>query len=188
MTIFEYVSVTISIILGLAMARLLSIVCELVIDRKQTRFHWVPLAWVTTLFILIIVLWWQLFSVGQTLEEWTFLDFGLATVLTLPLFVASALFLPNRWSEKGIDLFEYFIEHGKWGVGAYMSFFILAILANYRLFGSAFLSANTIWIAALVSAAVGTMLSRSRLMVGVWSGIFVTLQISNIFYVLFPSY
>ena len=170
------------------MARLLSNACELVIYRKQARFHWVPLAWVTTLFLLIIVLWWQLFRVGQTLEEWQFLDFGLATVLTLPLFVASVLFLPNRWDEKNVDLFEYFIEHGKWGVGAYMSFFILAIPANYRLFGSAIFSTNTIWIAALVSAAMCTMLSRSKVMVGVWSGIFVALQISNILFVLFPSY
>ena len=104
MTVFEYVSVTISIILGLAMARLLSGVSQLVISRKRLELYWVPLAWATTLFFLILVLWWQLFRVGQTLEEWTFLDFALATTMTLPLYVSSALLLPSQNSGQVIRL------------------------------------------------------------------------------------
>lgn len=188
MTVFEYVSVTISIILGLAMARLLSGVSQLIIARKRTDWHWIPIAWAMTLFFLILVLWWQLFQVGQNLTEWTFQDFAFATVMTLPLYVSSALLLPVPNENQNTDLFGHFVEHGKWGVGAYIVFFLIAIPANLRLFDTAVFSAATAFILGNTVAATGAIISNSRTGIGLWTLLFVVLQITNIFYVLFPSY
>ena len=188
MSIFEYISVTIAIVLGLAIARLLTAFGELVIHRKRVRFHWVPLTWAMTLFLLIYVLWWQFFSVGVVLDEWSFLDFLSAAVVTLPLYVASMLFLPRHFDAPEISLYDNFVQNGKWGVGAYLVFFVLAVPVNAQLWNTPVLSLNTLQIVVAIGTLLGVILSRSAAGIGIWTCGFVTIQLISISYVVFPSY
>jgi len=51
MTPFEYLSVLISIILGLGLTHLLSAVRELIQKRAQVRFYWLALIWAALIFM-----------------------------------------------------------------------------------------------------------------------------------------
>jgi hypothetical protein len=188
MSIFEYISVTIAIVLGLAIARLLTAFGELIIHRKRVTFHWVPLTWAITLFLLIYVLWWQFFSVGAALDEWAFLDFLSAAVVTLPLYLASMLFLPRHFDTPEISLYDNFIRNGKWGVGAYLVFFVLAVPVNARLWDTPVISMNTLQILIAIGTLLGVILSRSAGGIAMWTCGFVVIQLISFFYVIFPAY
>lgn len=188
MSIFEYISVTVAIVLGLAIARLLTAFGELIIHRDRIKFHWVPLTWAVTLFFLIFVLWWQLFSLGNKPGEWAFLDFLAATVVTLPLYLASMLFLPRHYASPEMNLYDNFVRNGKWGVGAYLLFFVLVVPVNAQLWNTPLMSANNLVILAAIGTLLGVIFSRSVVGIGVWTCGFVLVQLTSFSTVLIPSY
>ena len=188
MTIFEYVTVAVSIILGLAVARVLSSLTDLFIYRSQVKLHWIPVAWSAALFGLLIVNWWQLFEVSRTLPEWTFVGFALEITQVVTLYVASSLMLPRHWSEKRIDLWEWFCEQGRWGVAAYLLFFVMAIPVNSVLWGSPILSFTSLLVCVILVTGIGVMLNRSPRQTSVWTIAFVLVQLATWAYVLEPTF
>lgn len=135
MTIFEFVSVAISIILGLGVTRLLSAGLDLFRHRHTTAVHWIPVVWAALIFWTQIEFWWSLFFVSQSLEVWTHGDFLLTIGFTVALFAAGSLVLPTDWRAESLDLLEFFHREGRWGVAAFGLVFLLAFPVNYRLFG-----------------------------------------------------
>ncbi|MCX7356632.1 MAG: hypothetical protein NT015_00545, partial [Alphaproteobacteria bacterium] len=69
MTMFEYVMVLASIIVGLGMTHLLQGVLDIV--QERTRAYWVHLVWVAWAFIQAIFWWWWEFRYSEV-EAWTF--------------------------------------------------------------------------------------------------------------------
>ena len=188
MTIFEYVTVAISIILGLALARLLSSSSDLIVFRRRVTFHWIPLTWAALLFCVLILFWWQLFALSQILEKWTILDFGIAICEALAFFVASTLMLPKHWSAERVDLYAFFREHGRWGVGAFAMVFLITIPLNVQLYGARLFSIPNLFDAFNALAAVATILSRSKLQSGIWTAVFVALLVANLIYIVIPAF
>lgn len=188
MSIFEFVTVAVSIILGLAVAQLLTSGIDLFRHRNRLVFSWIPLVWAVDMFWLLIILWWQLFGVSQRLNEWTFIDFILTICLVVSLFVACSLVLPRSIEKSKVDLYEFFSVEGRWGVAAYAVFFMFAVPYNNRLYGAPFLTVGNMLIGALVLTAVGAVLSRSRVQAGLFTAAFVVVHTVNISRVLFPSF
>lgn len=135
MTIFEFVSVAISIILGLGVARLLSGGLDLFRHRQTTRLHWVPVLWAFLIFWTQLEFWWSLFFVSQSLDVWTHGDFLVTIAFTVALFAAGSLVLPTEWEGDSLDLLDFFHREGRWGVAAFGVAFLIAFPLNARLFG-----------------------------------------------------
>ena len=85
MTIFEYVMVIISIILGLGIAQLLRGFSK--IARSETRDHGLTL-WAVLLFVLHLQVWWALWDVRET-ADWT--QFKFYFIVLIP---CTLLYLP----------------------------------------------------------------------------------------------
>ncbi len=176
MSIFEYVTVAISIVLGLGVAQLLSGALELVRYRKVARIHWVPMLWALAIFAIQLEFWWSLFRLSGRPEVWSHQNFLLAIGTALSLSAAGSLILPQRWPEGGLDLLEYFNQDGKMGVAAFALFNVLAFPLNVRLFGLSLMSATTMYILGMLGAQVGVLVSRSSRLVGVFTVLFLILQ------------
>ena len=140
MTIFEFVTVAISIIFGIAISRLLSAGIELFRHRDSVELSWIPVVWAVDIFWLLIVLWWQIFSISQAKDEWTFSDFNLTVAIIVVLYIASSLILPSRYEDQGFSLYGHFKREGRWGIAAYVIFFIIVIPWNWRMWGEDMLS------------------------------------------------
>jgi hypothetical protein len=188
MSIFEYVTVAISIIIGLALSRLLSAGIDLFRHRAQIRSIGIPIVWAIDIFWLMIVLWWQIFGISQLVTEWVVIDFFLGISLVVALFVASSLVLPKNYTGEDVDLYDYYSADGRWGVAAYTIFFLIVVPFNFRLFGSPVISIPTLWIVVLVGTSFGAFLNRSKRQAWVLTLVFVTVHICNIAYVLFPRF
>lgn len=187
MSIFEYVTVAISIVLGLGVAQLLSGALELVRFRRVARFHWVPLGWTASIFVIQVEFWWSLFGLSGTPEVWTHANFLLAIATSLCLFAAGSLILPKRWPDSGIDLMAHFEAEGKAGVAAFALFNVLALPLNARLFGAPLVSLVSLYLLAMLAAQTAVILSRSRRVMGIMTALFLALQLGVLIVTVVPQ-
>jgi hypothetical protein len=105
---FNYLSVLISIVLGLGMAHLLGGVARAISRRATTSFYWPTLAWAFFLFVFIIQVWWVDFALSKQ-TQWTVA--GFASVLLIPstLYFMAFLILP-----ESSDMRATFFENRVW--------------------------------------------------------------------------
>ena len=188
MTIFEFVTVAISIIFGIAISRLLSAGIELFRHKSSIEFSWVPIVWAVNIFCLLIVLWWQIFGISELKSVWTGGDFNLTVAMVVALFIASSLILPSRYGEGVVNLFRHFDSEGRWGLAAYMMFFIIAIPWNWKLFGNEFLSWSDWDHYLLIAILFGTVVSKSARQIEVLTAIFMIIHTTNMARVYFPQF
>jgi len=113
MSTFEFISVLLSIVVGLGLARLLSGVGRIVEIRRRVRFYWVQGVWVINIILLLVVFWWAtLFSHAEN-DVWPFLNFLLLLVYSILIFLEAVLILPTDL-EEGADLEVHFFEVRPW--------------------------------------------------------------------------
>ena len=74
MTQHEYIFIAVSIILGLAITRLLRTAAALVRARDRVTFHWSSALWAFSVMLYILQLWWIGWGL-RVIDDWTFLDF-----------------------------------------------------------------------------------------------------------------
>jgi hypothetical protein len=113
MTPFEHLAVLISIVLGLAIAQLLTTAHRLVLARERVRFYWLPVLWAVLLFITLVEWWWSIFTLrGET--TWNFFYFLFILLSPVTLFLATASVLPEVESGRSYDLRDYYYANRGW--------------------------------------------------------------------------
>ena len=131
MSLFEFLMVMVSIIIGLAMSELLTGVARLIRSRSETRAYWVQLVLVTAVFIVLVQQWWEFWQLRE-LQEWTFALVLLYLSELVGLFLIAHLLFPEH--VRGADLHAYY--HGEmravWWIGVVtiliaMSFWHVAV-------------------------------------------------------------
>ena len=93
MTQFEFISVAVSIVLALSMARLLSAVPHLL---APDRRYWVPCLWAASLLPIHLGFWWAIWAYREVVA-WTFRGFA-AAMLTPVLRLERVGFFVNYFS------------------------------------------------------------------------------------------
>lgn len=116
MTPFEYLSVLVSIILGLALTQLLSGAARLIQIRRRVRPHATTLCWMLILFLVDTQIWWAAFE-RRDIVEWNFFLFLLYLVMPIVAFLLSYLVLPELGDEDEIDLATNFDGNRPWFFG-----------------------------------------------------------------------
>lgn len=113
MTPFGYLVVFLSLVLALSVTRILTGLGQLLQAARRDgdlRLHWVHLAWVFTVLLILINYWWTIFQLRGR-EQWFFFEF-LALLLAPILFYLQAVVLfpePGRL-EEGFDFRRYFYD------------------------------------------------------------------------------
>lgn len=113
MTPFDYLSVLISIVLGLGLTELLSNVHRLIQARDRVAFHWLPLLWSGIIFVVLVQWWWAAFGLHRQLA-WNFFFFLLILLIPVLLYLAAASVLPAIEPERTVDLRAYYFEIQPW--------------------------------------------------------------------------
>jgi hypothetical protein len=110
---FDYLTILISIVLGLAIANVLTRLAAVVIARERVDFYWPPLAWAIWLFFISVQHWWAQWSVRHT-QQWTFGTFWLELLTPVDLFLLSTLVLPQADDKGTIDLGDWYFRNRAW--------------------------------------------------------------------------
>jgi len=140
MNAFQSVWIAPSIILGIGLTRLLSDAIVVFRSRSHARLDWVPLVWAGCIFIWQVQYLWAVIELPNMVKNWTLVDFLLLLGLSLLLFVAAALVLPDSELRQGQTHTESFRRDDRWALLALSGWACVAIFANWVLFRLSFLS------------------------------------------------
>lgn len=103
MTPFEYLSVLLSIILGLAITQILQGYRALLLSRHNVKPHWPAIIWSILLLLFAAQAWWASFGLEDR-AEWRF-DIFLVILIQMGLiYMMAALVLPDVPDKSEIDL------------------------------------------------------------------------------------
>lgn len=130
MTPFEYLSVLISIIVGLAITQLLSGTARLIQIRARVRPHATTLLWMATLFLLDTQIWWAAFE-RRDARDWNFFLFLFYLLQPTLAFLLSYLVLPELGDEDEIDLPANFAGNRPWFFGLLALLPLVSLVDEY---------------------------------------------------------
>lgn len=117
MSEFEYLSVLISIVVGLGMTQILSGFARSIHRRSTTPLDPVHTIWTCTVFLILILNWWVFFQ-AQEYRIWTFGLF-LTVVIWAVLHYGMAVLLYPQDMEEGEGYGEVWTRNRPWILGAF---------------------------------------------------------------------
>ncbi len=154
MTQHEYVFVTISIILGLAMTRLLSSVAALIRAHDRILFHWATSLWALCVMIFILQMWWVGWSLHD-FTDWTILEFFLLVLAAIFLYGSAELALPvedyDIASDAELDFLAHSTSLGRVSAASMLGYLLIGPYFNIMLF-------DTPALASMIAAGIGVIL------------------------------
>ena len=160
MDTFSYLSVLISIVLGLGIANLLSAVATLVRCRSRLRMYWPLPVWITTLFLIYVQSWWAMFGLREV-AAWSFAAFLIVLLQPVALFLMTAVISP-RVPDTGVtDLRSQYFSESRWFFGTLAGALLISLAKNVVLYGKPPELPNLAAHLVFISAAVVGAVSRS---------------------------
>ena len=124
MDAFSYLSVLLSIILGLAIAQVLQGYRSLFLAKGRVQLHLPVLIWSGLVLLFAAQAWWASFGLRDR-SDWTFQSFAVILLQMIMLYMLSALVLPDVPAEQAIDLSGHYERHHRAFFG-----FLIAMLAT----------------------------------------------------------
>ena len=125
MTLFEYVSVAVSIVLALSIAR---IVDGLRASFEPDRRYWVHATWVVIKLFNPIIFWWGTWSLREA--SWNFLGFSLLLAWPIGLYLQISS-LVTRDPESVLDWRSQFYDQRRWFFGANALLNMLSLVSPF---------------------------------------------------------
>jgi predicted Na+-dependent transporter len=93
--LFEYVGVMVSIVVGLALAHILTGVSRTIQALGKVRLYWVHSLWTLNIMAYLVAFWWVIYH-WSGVEHWNFFLFAFLLLYAVALYLISALlFQPN---------------------------------------------------------------------------------------------
>lgn len=120
MDAFSYLSVLLSIILGLAITQVLQGYRGLLLARDKVRIYWPTLIWSVLMLLFATQNWWASFGLADRVE-WSFAAFAMVLLQTVLLYMMAALVLPEIERDRTTDLRDHYYREAR-------PFFALALL------------------------------------------------------------
>ena len=112
MSDFEFMSVLVSIVIGLGLTHLLSGLGRAYHFRNINKMDAVHVAWTGTVFFGLVLNWW-VFLLWRDFETWTFTTFFVVIVWATLLYMLAPALYPHRES-KDIDYRQSFVANRSW--------------------------------------------------------------------------
>lgn len=123
MDAFSYLSVLISIVLGLALASILSGFAAMVRARARLAIYWPLAAQMALLFLVQVQMWWACFALREV-RAWSFPEFLVVLMQAVLVYLATAILVPDMRNGGHIDLKECYYREARW----YFAALLLALL------------------------------------------------------------
>lgn len=128
---FEFVSVFYSVVLGVAVAQLMTGVARLVEQRHRVRTYWVHTVWVIVLLLTDATNWWSLWDLRDA-RSWHVGAFLLLIALTAVIFVMTVLLFPREPdSSDAIDLRAHYYANSAVFLRATAAACALSVVCNW---------------------------------------------------------
>lgn len=135
MDAFSYLSVLLSIVLGLAVTQLLGGFAALVRARRRIAMYWpMPVQMAATLLITVQV-WWAMFSLREA-RHWTFAAFLVVLAQSIAVYLMAAFITPELSGDGPVDLREAYFREARWFFGTVLAALAISLAKNLVMSGS----------------------------------------------------
>lgn len=118
MSEFEFLSVLISIIIGLGVTHLLAGVGRAIHQRSRTRVDTLHIVWTANVLLVLVLNWWVAFS-WRNEADWSFGTFLLVILWAISMFMMAVLIYPPEL-EPGEEYADVFEKNRKWFLGTFI--------------------------------------------------------------------
>jgi len=112
---FDYFSVLISVIFGLALTHLLRGLARLIQLRDEARPYWVHILWTINVVLFVLAIWWGMYW-WKGLAVWTAEWFFFIALYSVLIFLWAYLLYPAEF-EGHLDFDAYFHGNRRWFFG-----------------------------------------------------------------------
>jgi hypothetical protein len=129
------VSVTLSLLVGLSITRLLTGLVAIFRARHRATLDWVPIAWTIVLLFTLLETWVSLNDLPTKEGSFSFGEYLGPGGTMMLIYAAAALLLPPGEIAKGESLKTYFAEEGRFALPIYAAFLMAGVIVNVRLLG-----------------------------------------------------
>lgn len=134
MDAFEYLSVLISIILGLGITQLLLGFARWLEQRSSFRAYGPALAWAGLLLLIHVQTWWSMYGLRHFVH-WNFLQFAVVLLQPVVLFLLASVVFPGS-SALQPDLRSNFLHQRHWFFGLFLALLVVSLLRDLVRTGS----------------------------------------------------
>jgi hypothetical protein len=110
MSAFEYVTVLISIILGLGITQILTGIADLIHQSNRVKVYWPHVLWVFIVLVLHVQEWWVTFEL-KDFQPWRLPTFLFVMLYPIILFVLARLLFPFGIQEGRVDLKVFYYDN-----------------------------------------------------------------------------
>ncbi len=119
---FEYVTVLISIILGLGITQIVTGFADIIHQWNRIKLYWPHVLWMVIVFFLHIQEWWNIYDL-RSYEVWRLPTFLLISLYPINLFILARLLFPVFYpDETTLDYKEfYFANYRKFFFGVILT-------------------------------------------------------------------
>jgi hypothetical protein len=157
---FSYLSVFISLILGLGVTHLLSGTASLIRSRRELHFWWPTPLWMGTTFLIQVQTWWAMFTL-RTIEHWSFAAFLIVLLQPVAIYMMAALIVPRMADGQIADLRDDYFRECRWFFGALLLGLTASLAKNLVLTGRLPEPRNLVAHTLFIAIALAAFLSRS---------------------------
>ena len=162
MDAFSYLSVLLSIVLGLGLTQILTASGRIIRHRDRVRLDWLPLLWAAVLLVVYVQAWWAMFGL-RGVRQWTFVGFITVLAETATLYLMAVVVLPEQIDEAGVDLADYYQAHHRWLFGCFVTTLVVSVAKDVVIGGRLPEVTNLVFHGVLATACiVGIVVSRRR--------------------------
>ena len=117
---FSYLSVLLSIIVGLAITQVLKGFRGMLLARSRIVMYWPTVVWAFWLIPANVQSWWSMFTL-RDIETWSFVAFGVILLQTVFQYMLAAIVLPDFFGEEPVDLRTHYWNHVNWFFGLWIA-------------------------------------------------------------------
>jgi len=158
---FSYLSILLSIIVGLGLTQILTAVGRIIRHRDRVRADWLPLLWAAVLLVIYVQVWWSMFGLRHV-NEWTFGSFAAVLAQTGTLYLMAAVVLPEQVGDQPVDLAAYYDQHHRWFFGFLLVTLVVSVTKDVIINGRLPEPLNLGFHLFLAAASVSALLIRWR--------------------------
>jgi hypothetical protein len=158
---FSYLSVLLSIVIGLAITQTLQGLRSVMLSRGSARLYGPSLIWAALMLLMATQMWWSSFGLRDH-EGWTFGTYGLVLLQVSLFYLASGLVLPDLTSDR-IDLEEEYYGNRAWFFGLLAATAVASLLKDLALKGSLPGGANLLFHLVLIGSSATAIATANRL-------------------------
>jgi len=106
---FEYVSILVSIILGLGITQLLSAFSDLLYNYRKVKFYWPHSFWIVFILFLHIQDWFITYQLRDK-QVWNLPELSFVLFYPITLFMVAKMLLPTNESEERNDMKSFYFS------------------------------------------------------------------------------